>query len=180
MVAYVAGGCRAATQLWIRSLDSLKARRIESADGAGPLFWSPDSKRLGFFAGDKLKVVSASGGRADTIADMTSGRGGTWSRAGVIVFAPNATGPLYNILPDGGRAEPATKLDSSRKEVGHRMPWFLPDGEHFLYAALPGKTGSTTCSWARLRRLEGAHRWVRCDARVCGCRDGCSTRGRAC
>ena len=56
MVAYVVGGMsRAATQLWIRSLDSLKARRIESADGAGLLFWSPDSKRLGFFASDKLK-----------------------------------------------------------------------------------------------------------------------------
>jgi Tol biopolymer transport system component len=65
MVAYVVGGVsRAATQLWIRSLDSLKARRIESADGATLLFWSPDSKRLGFITSDKLKVVSASGGRA--------------------------------------------------------------------------------------------------------------------
>ncbi len=70
MVASVVGGMsRAATQLWIRSLDSLNARRIESADGATLLFWSPDSQRLGFFASDKLKIVSASGGRADTIAD---------------------------------------------------------------------------------------------------------------
>ena len=142
MVAYVVGGVsRASTQLWIRSLDSLKARRIESADGATLLFWSPDSKRLGFITSDKLKVVSASGGRADTLADFTSGRGGTWSRANVIVYAPNATGPLYRISPDGGRAEPVTKLDAGRKEVGHRMPWFLPDGEHFLYGALPGKDG---------------------------------------
>src|SRR4030095_11282877 len=35
MVAYVVGGVsRAVTQLWVRSLDSLKAPRIESADGA--------------------------------------------------------------------------------------------------------------------------------------------------
>ena len=142
MVAYVVGGVsRAATQLWIRSLDSLKARRIESADGATLLFWSPDSQRIGFITSDKLKIVSASGGRADTLADFTSGRGGTWSRSNVIVYAPNATGPLYRISADGGRAEPVTKLDAARKEVGHRMPWFLPDGEHFLYAALPGKDG---------------------------------------
>ena len=26
-----------------------------------------------------------------------------------------------------------TKLDSSRNEGSHRWPYFLPDGEHFLY-----------------------------------------------
>ena len=142
MVAYVVGGVtRAASQLWVRSLDSLKARRIESADGATLPFWSPDGKRIGFSTTDKLKVVSASGGRAETLADTTSARGGTWSQANVIVVALNASGPLHKISPDGGRAEPVTQLDASRKEVGHRMPWFLPDGEHFLYGALPGKDG---------------------------------------
>jgi serine/threonine protein kinase len=142
-IAYIVGGVtRSATQLWVRSLDSLKARRIESADGAVLLFWSPDSTRIGFITTDKLKVVAASGGRAETLADAASGRGGTWSQANVIVFAPNATGPLSRVSPDGGgRPEPVTTLDASRKEVGHRMPWFLPDGEHFLYGALPGKDG---------------------------------------
>jgi Tol biopolymer transport system component len=30
-----------------------------------------------------------------------------------------------------------TALDSARHETGHRMPCFLPDGDHFLFAALP-------------------------------------------
>ena len=34
-----------------------------------------------------------------------------------------------------------TTLDPSRRESGHRFPLFLPDGEHFLYAALPGRGG---------------------------------------
>jgi Tol biopolymer transport system component len=141
-VAYVVGGItRSVTQLWVRSLDSLKSRRIESADGATLPCWSPDGKRIGFITSDKLKVVSASGGRAEALADTTSGRGLTWSQANVIVFAKEVTGPLYRISSDGGRAEPVTTLDASRKEVGHRMPRFLPDGEHFLYGALPGKEG---------------------------------------
>jgi WD40 repeat protein len=142
MVAYVVGGImRSVTQLWVRSIDSLKSRRIDSADGATLLCWSPDGKRIGFITSDKLKVVSASGGRAEALADTTSGRGLTWSQANVIVFAKEVTGPLYRVSPDGGRAEPVTTLDASRKEVGHRMPRFLPDGEHFLYSALPGKDG---------------------------------------
>jgi len=28
-------------------------------------------------------------------------------------------------------------LDAERQQTGHRMPWFLPDGDHFLFATLP-------------------------------------------
>jgi hypothetical protein len=30
-----------------------------------------------------------------------------------------------------------TELDAARRETAHRFPCFLPDGEHFLFAALP-------------------------------------------
>ena len=39
------------------------------------------------------------------------------------------------------RRRPVTALDAAKKEYGHRFPTLLPDGEHFLYAALPGKNG---------------------------------------
>ena len=39
------------------------------------------------------------------------------------------------------RPRRSTKLDPARKEYGHRFPTLLPDGQHFLYAALPGKNG---------------------------------------
>jgi Tol biopolymer transport system component len=34
-----------------------------------------------------------------------------------------------------------TALDGGRKETGHRYPAFLPDGDHFLFATLPGANG---------------------------------------
>ena len=142
MIAFIVGSVtQTATELWVRPLDSVSARKLDDGEGALLPFWSPDSRRIGFFTNSKLKTIAASGGRADVLADAPNPRGGDWNRANVIVYAPEATGPLYKISASGGTPEPVTKLDASRKEFGHRFPAFLPDGDHFLYAALPGKEG---------------------------------------
>jgi Tol biopolymer transport system component len=142
MVAFIVSSVTLAdTQLWVRSLDSLTARRLEEGDGGALPFWSPDSKRIGFFSSDKLKTVSASGGRAEILCEVKDARGGAWSSSNVILFAPDAGGPLYRIPASGGTPTPATALDPALKEYGHRFPTFLPDGIHFLFAALPGEAG---------------------------------------
>ena len=143
MVALVVGrAVTAENQLWVRSLDSPVARRIESGDGVSLPFWSPDSTRIGFFAAQKLKVVDASGGPAVAIGNAPFGRGGTWNGSNVIVFAPDAQGPLYRVSVSGGTPAPVTRLDPSRNDRGHRFPFFLPDGDRFLYTAVPGKEGA--------------------------------------
>jgi Tol biopolymer transport system component len=142
MVAFIVGSLtRSDAQLWVRSLDSTAAHRLEDADGAQLPFWSPDSRRIGFFTTSKLKTIAASGGRAETLCDAPGARGATWSPSNVIVFAPDAGGPLFRIPASGGTPTPVTTLDPARKEYGHRFPAFLPDGEHFLYASLPGRNG---------------------------------------
>ena len=57
------------------------------------------------------------------------------------MFAPDSNGPLYRVSANSGPPVPVTTLDPSRKETGHRFPSFLPDGDHFLLAALPGGNG---------------------------------------
>jgi eukaryotic-like serine/threonine-protein kinase len=142
MVAFIVGSAVGSnTELWVRSLESMSARRLEAATDAVLPFWSPDSRRIGFFSGDKLKVIAASGGRPETLADAPGGRGATWSPSNVIVYAPDYGGPLYRVHATGGAAKPITTIDPARKEISHRFPSFLPDGVHFLYAALPGKDG---------------------------------------
>ena len=120
-------------------IDSLSARKLDDSEGASLPFWSPDSRRIGFFTRSKLKIIAAAGGRAETIADAPGGRGATWNESNVIVFAPDAGGPLYRVPATGGTPEPVTSLEAN--EYGHRMPAFLPDGQHFLYAVLPSKNG---------------------------------------
>ena len=55
-------------------------------------FWAPDSRAIGFFADGKLKRIDLAGGTPQVLADAPAGRGGTWNRDGVVVFAPSPNG----------------------------------------------------------------------------------------
>ena len=78
-------------QLWIRPLDEVTARPISGTNAASTPFWSPDSRRIGFYAEGKLKTINVMSGAARVLADAPSGRGGTWNRDDVIVFAQRRT-----------------------------------------------------------------------------------------
>ena len=124
-------------RLWIRRMDSLSAQPLPGTENALLPFWSPDSRFVAFFAAGKLRKIPADGGPVETICDAPTGRGGTWNKEGVIVFAPAVMGPLMRVSSDGGETVEAARPDSARGEAGLRFPCFLPDGKHFLYAGLP-------------------------------------------
>ncbi len=121
--------------LWVRPLDSLTAQPLEGTDGASYPFWSPDSRSVGFFVPGKLKKIDTFGGPPQAVCDAISGRGGTWSAAGVIVFAPDVYGGLARVASAGGASTPITKPDSGHGQTSQRWPVFLPDGRHFVYWA---------------------------------------------
>jgi len=133
-IAFVAIHANGTTSLWLRPLGAFSAQPLAGTEGANFPFWSPDSRFIGFFADGKLKKIDAGGGPAQTLCNAPSGRGGTWNRDGVIVFAPDYNSALYRVLEAGGAPEPLPQ-DKSRKEKIHHFPWFLPDGRHFLYRA---------------------------------------------
>lgn len=135
VLAYVASTPDKKSVLWIRPIDSLRAEPLAGTSGGKYPFWSPDSRFLGFFAGGKLKIMDSSGGPALTLCDAPDGRGGTWSRDGVILFAPSVNSPIHRISSSGGASAPVTTLDAPKNEISHRWPSFLPDGRHFLYLA---------------------------------------------
>jgi serine/threonine protein kinase len=128
--------------LWVRPLGALAAQPLAGTEDATYPFWSPDSRFIGFFAQSKLKTIDASGGPPLTLCDAPNGRGGTWNRDGVIVFARDNYSPLYRVAASGGAATPVTKLDDSKLQATHRWPWFLPDGQHFLFRS--GTTSSAS------------------------------------
>ncbi len=123
------------SELWVRELDSLSARRLPGTDGASYPFWSPDSRAIGFFQGGRLKRMDAAGGPALSLCDAGSGRSGSWNQDGVILFSPNVGTGIYRVSAAGGEATPVTELDRRSGENAHRMPWFLPDGHHFLFTS---------------------------------------------
>jgi Tol biopolymer transport system component len=121
--------------VWIRDFNALEWRRLPGTEGAFGIFWSPDSRFLGFAVQNQIKKIDVSGGPAQTLAEVPSGStgSGTWNPDGVILFDNQASGPIWKVSQAGGIATPVTSLDRSRGESFHALPAFLPDGKHFLY-----------------------------------------------
>jgi serine/threonine protein kinase len=142
-LAFVASGTDGTSRLWLRPLDSLSQRAIDDSEGATAPFWSPDSRYLAFFARGKLKKVELGGNAPQVIADAPNGVGGSWNQAGVIIFAPDTGAGLHRVSAWGGNSVPLTKIESSVRSTTHLSPWFLPDGDHFLYVSQElGELGS--------------------------------------
>ncbi len=131
------------SQLWLRRLDTNQIRALpgtntsalgRQAGGSMP-FWSPDNQSIGFFADGKLKTLHLASGTVKPLADAPSPRGGAWGD-GVIVYSPISTfGPLYKVPVAGGKATEATQFEGGRN---HRSPYFLPDGQRFIFCAVGG------------------------------------------
>ncbi len=133
-VAFAARAAKGRNSIWIRRLDNASAEKLAGTDGAFALFWSADSKSIGFFADSKLRKISASGGPVTILADAPNARGGAWNGDNTIVYAPDYRDSLWKVNAGGGAPARVTQLDLSKHST-HRWPSFLPDGKHFLYFA---------------------------------------------
>jgi serine/threonine-protein kinase len=142
-LAYVArqGGTQ---QLYLRTMDSLEAKPIPGTEGAVNPFFSPDSQWLGFFAGNKLKKLSVSGGAALNLVDALQPHGASWGSRGVIAFAPTSASFLQEVSDAGGTPQPLTRLEKG--ETTHGWPEFLPGGKTVLFAA-----GASGVNWTNAR-----------------------------
>jgi eukaryotic-like serine/threonine-protein kinase len=140
-LAFISG--QGGRQLWVRPVDSLDARALPGTDGASPaasqIFWSPDSRFIGFVAQGKLKKVSVNGGPPQSLADADSRTRATWGREGVILFSAGPLSPIQRVPEAGGVSVAMTKPAPGEN---HFTPQFLPDGRRFLYYVSGGKPES--------------------------------------
>ena len=122
------------SQLLIRNLDSSDSKPLPGTNFGTFPFWSPDSKKVGFFADLKLKTIDLEKNAVQVLANAVNPRGGTWNQKDVILFAPVSPGVIYRIPAAGGKVEAVTQIDPSQAQyLLHVYPEFLPDGDHFLY-----------------------------------------------
>jgi len=128
MLAFVTGG--PVSRLWVRSLDSLRARQLTGTDNA-ILPSGAGRPLLGIFAGGKLKRIDLSGDKVLTIADAPTGRVARGTQRMSSCSLPRQTDR------SGSRRigwNPGCSYDAGRNaRVQHRYPAFLPDGRRFLY-----------------------------------------------
>jgi Tol biopolymer transport system component len=140
-LVFVATDRAGSSRLWIRALDSFDALPLIGTDGAGRPFWSPDSRWVGYFVGNKVMKIQAAGGSPQWISDVDRFRwGATWASGGDILFSSSNPPRLYRVSDQGGVA---VALAAQRgASADPRLPYFLPDGRTFLYwAQNPSESG---------------------------------------
>jgi serine/threonine-protein kinase len=144
-IVYAGPSETAAHQLWLRELDELNARPLPGTDGAQAPFFSPDGRRVAFFAGrpGDLKVVAIDGGPPQTIVpDSANPWGGTWAADGMVYFSVSE-GIAARVPAGGGAVERLSVLDSTRNDREHNFPDLLPNGRGALLQVYRGSAVST-------------------------------------
>jgi eukaryotic-like serine/threonine-protein kinase len=139
LLAFYGVGSDGSARIWLHSMESLDVRPLLGTEigismAAPQPFWSPDGRFLAFQAGDgKLKKIAVSGGPPQALCDLSGvAVGGSWNRAGDIIFG-NTAGGLLHVRETGGVCSQMTVFNSSAKEEFHLLPTFLSDGRHFIY-----------------------------------------------
>ena len=131
-LAFVARNSNGDNQVWVRSLAAFESQALSGTEGAvrNGLFWSPDSRFIGFTSQGQLRKVELGGASQQTVCDVEGFLGGAWSPDGVIVF-----GALRGLMqvPDAGGTPSLLTAGGGGVLERDGYPWFLPDGRHFVY-----------------------------------------------
>jgi Tol biopolymer transport system component len=116
-------------RLWVRSLDSPVTRPLPDTEGALPVAWSPDGRRVAFQSPEfVLKEIDVATGTLRTLGELPKLPSlgdftGSWNAAGDLILN---WGGLLHFPASGGAV-----LDEARGEGGF-APQFLPDGRHYV------------------------------------------------
>ena len=134
-LAYVASEPKGGRRVWLRPVSSQEAQPLAGTEGAVSVFWSPEGASLGFFVEKRLKRLDLPGGAPVTVCEDTGGGGksGTWGRGGDILFSSVQGDAIYRVSASGGAAAAVLRPDAAAGETRVVWPWFLPDGERFLF-----------------------------------------------
>jgi Tol biopolymer transport system component len=94
--------------------------------------------------GKLMKTSATGGGPPQMLCAFNTttivGRGGAWSRDGVIVFN-NGPGPLFRVSSAGGQPTAVGRLPKGH--LSHNFPTFLPDGRHVVFYAAGSSSDSS-------------------------------------
>ncbi len=135
-LAFTASAKQSGLALWLQSLDSLTARMVPGTEGAGQIFWSPDSRTIAFAdtaSQFTTKTVDLETGLVRSLAGVDITGPGAWSAEHGLIA--NQKGVIQQIRLDGGPPTPLTVLDASAGETAHSFPSTIPGGRSFVFLA---------------------------------------------
>ena len=132
-LAAVLNDGRGVNSLWLRPLGDQTFRQLAGTASATHPFWTADSRQIIFFAEDQLRIVDSAGSGVRVICDVPNARGGAVNATGSVVLIGTVANSLSTVPVSGGSPTQLTRLRPG--DLSHRWPWFLPDGNRFLFLA---------------------------------------------
>lgn len=123
--------------LFVRDVREFEAREVRGSAGARDPFFSPDGRRVGFFAGGRLTTASVDGGDLRVVAAVAAGAGATWRRDGSIVFGGAHGRGLARAASSGnGEATPIAVPAPGSADVRFGWPEDLPGRDGVLFTVV--------------------------------------------
>jgi Tol biopolymer transport system component/tRNA A-37 threonylcarbamoyl transferase component Bud32 len=143
--AFVAESPSGFTEIWIRDLNSREVRKLEGTGGARDLFWSPDSRFIGYFSEEFVWKIEVASGAVEKLAAISQTRGGSWNQHDTIMIG----GPkLVSVPATGGEVTTVVERDQDTGENALRFPHFLPDGNHVLFYSRNAEDSGRSGLWS--------------------------------
>ena len=138
LIAIALRDAEGAVSIFVRSLDDETLRRLPGSENAVQPFWSPDDRRIGFFAGGWLQHVAVAGGVVQRVAPVSpEPRGGAWTEDDAILYSPQAGEGIMRVPAAGGTPTSLT----TAAEGSHRYPAVLPGGNFLYYSTSTKERG---------------------------------------
>jgi Tol biopolymer transport system component len=124
-------------RVWLQRLDAYEPVELPGTDGAHALFWSPDSRTIGYQAREQLWRVDVAGGQPIAIGrvrqDFTFAGGAAWLPDQRIVFTTGGTG-LLAIAATGGETASLLEIDPAQEADLHNVS-ALPGGRGVVFVS---------------------------------------------
>ncbi|HTS58151.1 MAG TPA: protein kinase [Terriglobales bacterium] len=120
-------------RLSIHDLTTAQSQPLNGTEGADRPFWYPDSRAIGFKAGNQLRKLDLATGLAGTLFE---GPVFPWNFDGTGVLATEEGKGIIQIPPEGGTAKELMKLVPPYLTYLAAQP--LPGGKRFLFFAVRG------------------------------------------
>lgn len=150
-VAYISGRAPDAS-IALRRMEELEARLIPGTQGAEQPFYSPDSQKLAFFAGGRMRRVPLSGGVPTVIVPAPRPQGATWDATDRVFFVPDWQAGIVRVPASGvaapggasaavgGEMESIARPDISQGQMAILSPDLLPGGRTALASIWTGSS----------------------------------------
>jgi serine/threonine protein kinase len=120
--------------VYVRDFASFEARLLSGTDGASTVFWSPDSKWIGYTTDDSIYKVALLGGGAIKVADTESSIGWDigcgWTSDDRIIYREDDY--IAQVAARGGRPTPYLMVDKET-EVDFHSPTVIAGADVVLF-----------------------------------------------